>query len=428
MTRLCSKTLGYYIPSFFEMYIDTNIDDLTINRLPIRDMTILFHEYIHFLQDFTTFYGLSAIYTHSEYLHSVVNRIYNHGSNSFSVPFEIKDNNDNVLLNRQISKLTLGDTSEIDILKISDITKSSDELLPNVYFNAIPNRILCTEDNFMIFGAMAIMENMAYLMERCCSPKGYEKSPDFPYTAAEKVAEFYSPEFARDKLKVLALCDMSLQCSNPGVCFVNIMEGVAEKRLVFDTPESIYDYFYSQETVHHGSLEQKSFIEQYKIMLMRVQTQLKGYLQNMPMLESYYKWIDNIVRFALDWRENDPYFLLKMANHADLATNGCWGKAVHDVGTPLMVNSLGHYFKILSNDCPLDMDVEYFRALREIENLFETGKVECSMYDWCTNSLKSSPNDLCNVAPWDKCSEKELCPYALFWRHWKLSGYKPLQK
>ena len=117
-----------------------------------------------------------------------------------------------------------------------------------------------------------------------------------------------------------------------------------------------------------------------------------------------------------------------MANHADLATNGCWGKAVHDVGTPLMVNSLGHYFKILSNDCPLDMDVEYFRALREIENLFEIGKVECSMYDWCTNSQKSSPNALCNVAPWEKCREKELCPYALFWRHWKLSGYKPMQK
>ena len=121
MTRLCSKTLGYYIPSFFEMHIDTNIDDLTINQLPIRDMTILFHEYIHFLQDFTTFYGLSAIYTHSEYLHSVVNRIYSNGSTSFLVPFEIKDNNDNVLLNRQISQLTLGDTSEIDVLKISDI-------------------------------------------------------------------------------------------------------------------------------------------------------------------------------------------------------------------------------------------------------------------------------------------------------------------
>lgn len=113
-----------------------------------------------------------------------------------------------------------------------------------------------------------------------------------------------------------------------------------------------------------------------------------------------------------------------MANHPDLATNGCWGKAVHDVGTPLMVNSLGDYFKILSNDCP----VEYFRALREVENLFEIGKVECSMYDWCTDSQKSSPNDLCNVAPCEKRSKKELCTYALFERHWKLSGYKPLQK
>ena len=53
MSRLRSTVLGYYIPSFFEMHVDTYHNDMTINKLPPGDMTTLFYGYIHFLQDFT---------------------------------------------------------------------------------------------------------------------------------------------------------------------------------------------------------------------------------------------------------------------------------------------------------------------------------------------------------------------------------------
>ncbi len=36
MARLKSKELGCYIPAFFEMHIDTDCDDLTINKLPLK--------------------------------------------------------------------------------------------------------------------------------------------------------------------------------------------------------------------------------------------------------------------------------------------------------------------------------------------------------------------------------------------------------
>ena len=85
--------------------MNTDCDDLTINKLPLKDMTVLFHEYIHFLQDFTTYYGLNSIYAYSEYLHSVTNRIYAIKTSDFPVPFVITDNTDNVLLNRQIQIL-----------------------------------------------------------------------------------------------------------------------------------------------------------------------------------------------------------------------------------------------------------------------------------------------------------------------------------
>lgn len=66
---------GEYIPAFFEMYlkIDGEID---LNKLSERDFSLFFHEYIHFLQDITTTYGLTTCYAYGEYVQSVVNDIY----------------------------------------------------------------------------------------------------------------------------------------------------------------------------------------------------------------------------------------------------------------------------------------------------------------------------------------------------------------
>lgn len=174
MSRLKSTELGSYIPSFFEMHVNTNCDDLTINKLPLKDMTVLFHEYIHFLQDFTTYYGLNSIYVYSEYLHSVVNRIYAI-STPFSVPFVIKDDIDNVRLNKQLQSLTQGDTEEsVGVYEITDIYIDQDQLLSNPYMDYLECVILNPNGDFRSFGAIAIMESMAYIMERLCSPKGYE--------------------------------------------------------------------------------------------------------------------------------------------------------------------------------------------------------------------------------------------------------------
>lgn len=429
MTRIYNNLIGSYIPSFFEMNISTDSDDLSIDKLSDRDVTILFHEYIHFLQDFTTIYGLSAIYTHSEYIRSVINRIYKYSSKKFYVPFKIEDNSDNVFLNKTISRFTFGDNSEINEITIDDINITYDELPPNEYIKEIPNiTLIVNKGDYVTFGAIAIMENMAYIMERCCSPRSYEKSPEFPYQVAEKVAEFYSPEFANDKYKVLALCDISLHSSNPGVFFVKVMKGIAENRISFETPESVYDYLYTLDVYDYGTFEQKTFLDAYKQRLIQIQHLLKEYIKNMPIIKSYHKWIDGITNFSLKWRESDRYLLLNMARHQDLSTNRYWANVIHEVGTPLMSNKKGHYFKIPPHGSTEDMDVELFRAIREIELLFESGSVECSMYNWCKISNNKSINNLCKRTPWKKSTEGYLCPYALLWRHWKLSSYTPIKQ
>ena len=308
------------------MHINTDRDDLTITSLAPEDRVVLFHEYIHFLQDISTYYGLNAIYAHGEYIHSVVTRIYQEQKSSFIVPFEISDNNDNVLLNRELANLTQGDDTSISRLKITQIEESEDEItIPNKYIDRIPNIIIHTADSMMIFGAIAIMENMAYILERLCEPVSYKKSPDFPYRAAELVADFYVSDFSNDPLMVLALCDMCLQSSNPGACFVRVMKGIQCGELRFSKPEDIYDHFYSQPTTKADDENKSTFIENFVSLLHVVEAHLKSYLRDIPGIENYYAWIDRIIKFSIFCRVEDRYFILNMARNKCIVENGYLG-------------------------------------------------------------------------------------------------------
>lgn len=428
MPRRKSTVLGYYIPSFFEMHVNTYQKDMTINKLPLKDMTTLFHEYIHYLQDFTTYYGLNGLYVHSEYIHSVVNRIYDLGTNSVKVPFVINDNDDNLLLNQTIRRFTEGDSAEISKLSILDIREDKDKLFKNPYKREIPNVIINPTTDMVVFGATAITENMAYLMERLCSPKGFVKSPEFPYMAAEKVADYYVPGFSNDSLMVLALCDMSLMSSNPGENYVRVMKSIKDGSLSFSKPEDIYDHFYSQTASFADGRTPCDLLSSFKSLLSNVESLLKSYIRNMPITKFYYEWIERLVNFAIEWRENDRYFLLNMARHNDLATNNYFGKAVHDVGTPLMSNNNpGEYFKVNPNGLSVEMNVEYFKAFQEIENTFMLASRSCSLYEWCKSSPNATPNNLFLTSPWKKCNEQRLCPYALLWKHWNLTGKEPVK-
>lgn len=143
----------------------------------------------------------------------------------------------------------------------------------------------------------------------------------------------------------------------------------------------------------------------------------------MPILDTYYEWIDRLFNFAWEWRKNDRYFLLKMARHHDLSTNEAFGFCICNVGTPLMSNNKGSYFKISPKGMNVDIDVEYFKAFSRVEQLFSQGLKGCALYEWCCKSPQSTPSELCLSTPWKKVKEERLCPYALLWKHWNLSKY-----
>lgn len=420
MARRLNATLGYYVPAFFEMHVDTNSPDLTLSQLKNTDATVLFHEYIHFLQDISSCYGLGNLYCYSEAFKEVSSIVNLSNNKELTVPVAY-DNGHNVELNNLIQTETIGSRDEIDRFEISDIDIFDIDMIEGSELEQIKGVLVTCEDgNVFQFGALAIMESMAYILERLCSPSGYVSSPEFPYSSAEKVAAYYSNTFAENLLLVLALCDMSLQSSNPGMVFYNFMVGIHKGDLSFSTPEEIYDYFYSID-MFSANLGRSSFLHQFNVLIDKVGDILKSYMIIPGFDTTYHKWIDCIVDFAKDWRNIDRYYLINMARIPDLLKNGALGKAFKEIGSPVMVNNMNDYFIIppdVLNKGSLGIGLEIFMALNQIDDLFKSGIKKCRLIKFCNKSFPGTVDSNCLASPWNRSSYPQLCLFCIFWKHW----------
>ena len=70
--------------------------------------------------------------------------------------------------------------------------------------------------------------------------------------SAQLVTEHVYPEFGGDVLNILALCDVSLQFSNPGNVFFGMLEQMRDRAWLPNKPEDVYDYVYSQNACVMG--------------------------------------------------------------------------------------------------------------------------------------------------------------------------------
>lgn len=101
---------------------------------------------------------------------------------------------------------------------------------------------------------------------------------------------------------------MSLQSSNPGNTFVNVMSGIKNGDISFKIPEDIYDYFYDMPATVVGQ-GAYNMMDAFELLLQTTKDSLDSYLKIPGSDTQYHRWIDRIVEFSLNWRKNDRYYL-----------------------------------------------------------------------------------------------------------------------
>lgn len=228
MRKKLKTALGFYNPSFMHMHVGTRKNLMDLASLQDDDAeSIYLHEYVHFLQDITTTFGLANINVIADYMRFCDTHLITKPQGSFEVPLYPDSNNpldmDTILT---LHRYYDGDGDE-NTAKIKSITKvllpiypvsgkRDVEVIEVVCYNGAGKK------KHFSFGADCILESMAYIIESSCYPDTVP-SPDIPYHSAELIVRKMYPSLCSDRLNILALCDVSLLAFNPGSFFYTIL-------------------------------------------------------------------------------------------------------------------------------------------------------------------------------------------------------------
>lgn len=423
---------GEYYPAFFEMKlkIDGMID---LNTCSDMDFALFFHEYIHFLQDVTTSYGLTRCYSYGEYIQSVVNDIRNKPKGFIKVPYLYDDNRDNIMLGDYLSDITQGDSSEesfVDYLSNVKIDWDNIDGLPyeHEYLKSLKMPLLTADGDIMLaIGSYCLKESIAYIMQRTLT---VDKNhlPDYPYNAAEIIAKAVYPKLAENTLNVLALADCCLMFSNPGEIYYRMLLQMKDKHYLPAKPHDIY-FHLKKAKIGIGDKISDPFT-QFSALIEEVRKKFKSYFVNpeYPQIhEPYHKWIDIVLDYVKKLRVEHPCFLLDMIYDDNARQSTTLAEIINSIGTPLIRNKRQEYFTI-KPDGQRGYSVEINKSVKQIYKILHEGDFQCELFPWCNKSGITTDVNKCLHSPWEMSACIELCPTAMLWKNWGLMGFVPLKK
>ena len=451
MAKLLNQTLGYYNSSFFRMHIATD-EKIDLRTLNAKDFEVLIHEYIHFIQDITTIHGLANTFTTIQVLKYLTNKIYKTPNNKFNVPFDLNNVSNFVYFNYLMKSISYGDTNSYNYANVVGYNKKNKNVDDRCVVKSMPIIELEVKDEVgnlskYKFGAGCIYESMAYIMQKNMT-KSVVNPPDLPYYSAIKLAEFIYKEFAENELNVLAMCDISLNTSNPGKVFVDIIERWKQKGEIPSNPRELYDEFYKETlqnttaTQNGTSKNEACFLDTFKSFSITAEQQLTtAYFR--PTSESSQdefnttmrlinEWVVEIFKSAIKWRTENRYFILEMATCDKPHENKIFIDFFNDFGLPFCTNENNDGYFYHKQFLTSNLQLSYFSVVGEILNVFNGDFDKCGLFKYCQKCEVDKTSDVitddrCST-PWKRSFDNRLCPFALVWRHWNLANYEPIFK
>lgn len=414
-----NTTLGFYSPSFLRMHVGTNKSLQNLNTLndPYWE-AIYLHEYVHFIQDVTTAYGLANIGIITDYMRFVNNDVLKSSPGPFQVPvLPVPNGSDNVDANLRLQRAYngTGEDDNVTLLahsKAQHTVSSASRPLP-LDLIEVSYRDSSGSAQTFEFGGLCVVESMAYLVERACYPSS-PASPDLPYSSAEKLVQLIHPPLAADPLNILALCDVSLMQYHPGFVFYETLIRIKTQGITITKPEDLYGIAMStinpwppmpQATAHAIS-------------------KLRGYF-NHPFFDPVKDWIDRVFNNALAVRQNNPTFVLDLARGGPLANNPTFRQFLTNVGTPLVTNALDDA-TLHDPFLPAGTNPHYslLWAIDQVHSIFWGSQTSCAMVGHCCAG-KIAVDSRCSLEPWERAADTSPCPFGQVWAHWGLTGYYP---
>jgi hypothetical protein len=219
---------GEYKPAFMQIRIHDSYNG-NIDELDVSTLGVLIHEYIHFLQNISTPWGLYD----SMVRYCMMTEIYafvENATSDITIPLKIEYSqgllNKIALVNYGTGYCPLADTHKIDF----DIDRSKKIHIHREY-DQIGNKKyptikldICYSDGSIHnirLGANIIKESMAALYQMLVDETATHNRYDLPYNLIKIIAEQHFPLIANDNIKLITICYISLFSLSPAVVLLD---------------------------------------------------------------------------------------------------------------------------------------------------------------------------------------------------------------
>lgn len=437
---------GTYSPSFFSIEInsfdkfdsiaelfrqsqDIDADFEERNRIT-SILSTYFHEYFHFVQDISSYYGVNTAWNTYNQIWEVIAH-YRANDKIIEIPLS-KEIFERIYVNHGVCVEIFGDTQ----LKNVDSQTSRDASIKSVEIkNSISSEGKLTSDLkyfitielwhnenqfFYNFGSVAVLETMTHILQSRFFDTSHHDNNPFPYKSGIILAEFVlnNKHFTEENL--FCLCDISLMTPYPGYTYYELLNLIKKGELKFDSSDELMElglnYIESKWGVSQNN-------ERAKIGLVK-QLQL---LSNHSHFKETVHWFELAVSEASRYRKANPRFML------DIYRSDFWlGQSLTNffvtVGGPEITN--------LDNDkwhnTPLAIEDDsrvypgFLDVLNSIWNFLIHGYNfrSCNLANYC-KKLKLPVDENCHEKPWVKSQITPLCPYGAYWAVWGFQDRSP---
>jgi hypothetical protein len=411
---------GKYIPSYFEIHIPTNSKLDSIATLPDDLQGIFFHEYLHYLQNIATTFGLNKTWQAFDRIRQIISKVQK-TDGEIIIPLSA-----DLVEEERVFLEVMGDiagskdlniNTERTIITITAINEVEKESLKKVKPDATVPFIQLLIENAegkkaeYWLGETAISETMVYLAER----KFYDLPParSFPYEAGYHVAKRIYPP-ATDHEILFALCDIALMHPYPGYAFYSLLMELKKEEFKFSTTEELYPFGYKL-FARTGWDIWRTFRES-KEGIQKILDIVYGH----PAFEATKIWLQTIIELGYTTRMDKEYFML--AIFRDKIGLGLeLGKLKEQLGGPNCINNKHERFLSVPktiNDQIHNIHPSQLIILWQIHNYLLMGETnkKCRLTEICNSSEpKIRVDDTCSSSPWEKSRQEELCPYGAAW-------------
>ncbi|SMD44862.1 hypothetical protein SAMN00777080_3498 [Aquiflexum balticum DSM 16537] len=400
---------GFYNPNFFSVYFDGKFYE-DISKMQPLDLGTFAHEYLHFLQNLTTLYGLKHGIFYYQFLFET--KDYFSKSSSISIPLKLDFLSERLKKGKQQFDF-------YDGTKISENVKYENYDVKVVSRNLLGDLHSIVEIEFInndhkpksiVFGGICVKESMARMFQ--LEFDSAAEAFNIPYDTADLIVSKINPCLINERQKIFVYLYLSLFSNNPGLTFYKLI--LDSKKDFYLSAREIYRNFFKTTSVTGKLKKDVPLKEYFKEVLKEFRLLLD--LHSTGKIDHFNKLFENIdCMFS-----SEGITFLEILINQEIGNIEKLQFLINQFGIPSIRTSDGCLHFSGEGENPAIEFVDFMAQHVVIERLFKS-KVDrkvCSMFAICIEE-NDLVDECCDEQQWKRTVP---CPFKVISDSWGLNA------